>query len=280
MPEPQRGIDHLVHAVHDLDSAGDFYRRLRFQVGARNRHPWGTENRLVQFRSSFVELITVGDRPEDIPPHEPGRFSFGAFVRDYLHEREGITMLVLDSAHARADAERFASTGIGAFEPSFFERKGRRPDGSETEVAFTLAFALDPGLPAAASFVCQQHFPENFWNPAFQAHANGATDIRAVTVASPEPEARLGFLSALTGTPAEQSVGGYTFPLRREGHLDVAKGADDGEIAAFAIAMPDPARQAITLSAAGIPHDISNAGVIVRAPDACGVDILFSPTEA
>lgn len=280
MPEPQRRIDHLVHAVHDLDAAGDFYRRLGFQVGARNRHPWGTENRLVQFRSSFVELITVGDRPEDVPPHEPGRFSFGAFVRDYLRQREGVAMLVLDSADAPADADRFTSTGIGAFEPFFFERKGRRPDGSETEVAFTLAFALDPGLPTAAFFVCQQHFPDNFWNPAFQAHANGATDIRAVTVASPEPEARLGFLSAFTGTPAEQSLGAYTFPLQREGHLDVAKGADDGEIAAFAIAMPDPARQAITLRAAAIPYDISDAGVTVRAPDACGVDIVFSPTEA
>ncbi|WP_281024020.1 VOC family protein [Microvirga flavescens] len=41
-----RRIDHLVIAVHDLDKAADFYRRLGFQVGARNRHSWGTENRL------------------------------------------------------------------------------------------------------------------------------------------------------------------------------------------------------------------------------------------
>ena len=44
-----RRIDHLVVAVRDLDGAGRFYERLGFQVGARNRHPWGTENRLVQF---------------------------------------------------------------------------------------------------------------------------------------------------------------------------------------------------------------------------------------
>jgi catechol 2,3-dioxygenase-like lactoylglutathione lyase family enzyme len=55
-----RCLDHIVVAVRELDEAADVYRRLGFQVGARNRHPWGTENRLIQFGSSFVELITVG----------------------------------------------------------------------------------------------------------------------------------------------------------------------------------------------------------------------------
>ena len=41
-----RSIDHLVVAVRDLDGAARFYERLGFQVGSRNRHPWGTENRL------------------------------------------------------------------------------------------------------------------------------------------------------------------------------------------------------------------------------------------
>ena len=43
-----QGIDHIVHAVRDLDAAGDFYRRLGFTVGARNIHPWGTHNRIVR----------------------------------------------------------------------------------------------------------------------------------------------------------------------------------------------------------------------------------------
>jgi catechol 2,3-dioxygenase-like lactoylglutathione lyase family enzyme len=280
MSEPRRRVDHLVHAVHDLDAAGDFYRRLGFQVGARNRHPWGTENRIVQLGSSFLEIITVGDRPGDIPPHAPHRFSFGAFVQDYLRRREGVAMLVLDSADAPADAREFANAGIGAFETFFFERAGRRPDGSTTEVAFTLAFALDPGLPDAAFFVCQQHFPENFWNPAFQEHANGATNVSVVTIASPEPEARSGFLSTFAGSPATRTVGGYTCPLRNDGRVDLVENADGGGIVAFSVAVPDPAGLALALSAAAIPHDISDAGVTVRAPDAHGVDIVFSRAEA
>jgi catechol 2,3-dioxygenase-like lactoylglutathione lyase family enzyme len=151
---PQR-IDHLVLAVHDLEDAADLYTRIGFQVGARNRHPWGTENRLIQFRSSFLELITVAEAGQ-VPPHAPGFFSFGAFVEDYLTKRERLAMLALDSSDAAADAAQFTREGIAGFPPFSFERTGRQPDGTQTRVAFSLAFARDDRrrllrLPAAPS---------------------------------------------------------------------------------------------------------------------------------
>src|SRR3954453_4340397 len=182
-----RRNDHLVVAVHDLDPAGSFYQRLGFQVGARNPHPWGTENRIVQPPSSFIELITVGEGAA-IAPHRASAFSFGAFVQDYLRDREGLAMLVLDSRDAQADAALFAQEGIGAFEPFHFERSGQRPDGSETKVAFTLAFESAKDTLKASFFVCQQHFPENFWNPEFQRHDNRATQMSSVPLAAPDPE--------------------------------------------------------------------------------------------
>ena len=45
-----RGLDHIVHAVRDLDAAAAFYRRLGFTVSARNRHPWGTHNHIIQLQ--------------------------------------------------------------------------------------------------------------------------------------------------------------------------------------------------------------------------------------
>ena len=55
-----------------------------------------------------------------------------------------------------------------------FEREGRRPDGAAVKVAFSLAFADDKSAPDIHFAACQQHYPENFWNPAFQRHANSA----------------------------------------------------------------------------------------------------------
>jgi hypothetical protein len=90
------GLDHIVHAVRDLDAAAARYASFGFTVGARNRHPWGTHNVLVQFPGFFVELLTVGE-PEKIVPPGPRQLSFGAFTRDFLARREGFSMLVLES---------------------------------------------------------------------------------------------------------------------------------------------------------------------------------------
>lgn len=194
-----RPLDHLVIGVPDLAGAGVRFEALGFQVGGVNRHPWGTHNRIVQFADeTFLELITVGES-EKIPEHGPRRFSFGAFVRDALARRPGLSMLVLKGTDARADAADFAKLGIGDFEPFDFSRKGRRPDGSETEVAFSLAFAADPALPEAAFFTCQQYFPQNFWSDAAQTHPNGAKGTARVTLVAENPSDHHIFLGAFIG---------------------------------------------------------------------------------
>lgn len=193
-----RGLDHLVVGVRDLDAACALYEQLGFRVGARNRHPWGTENRIVQFPGSFLELISVGDAGAIEEPR-PGRFSFGAFVRDALARGEGMSMLVLESRDAQADNRAFAAAGIGAFEPFSFERKARRPSGEEVRVAFSLAFADDPEAPECGFFVCEQHEPQNFWNPDFQRHANGATGLSAAIMLTDDPEKHRAFLTSFTG---------------------------------------------------------------------------------
>ncbi len=287
-----RRIDHLVIAVHDLDKAGDFYRRLGFQVGARNRHSWGTENRLVQFPNAFLELITVGEGAQ-IPPHQQGHFSFGAFMRDYLRDREGIAMLVLQSQNAKADAADFAQKGIGSFEPFHFERAGRRPDGTEIKVAFTLAFASLESAPRAGFFVCQQHYPENFWNPAFQAHENGATGLATVALACPDPSRSKGFLTAFTDSiSTSPALHDLSFCLG-DAHLDVMTPDDAAEsyvsveaeldqpsFVAFAVRVEDIHAQAKRLDAAEIPYQHVGSRLVVPASAAYGTAIAFEPTQS
>jgi catechol 2,3-dioxygenase-like lactoylglutathione lyase family enzyme len=194
-----RRLDHITHAVHDLDAAAAFYERLGFIVGARNRHSWGTHNRVIQLDRFYIELLTVG-APERIPPHAPRSFSFGAFHRDFLDRREGLDMLLLDSRDAAADAAAFAAAGIGDFDIFRFEREGRRPDGAAVHLAFSLVFATDPRAPDIGFVSCQHHHaPENFWNPDFQAHLNGATGVGGVVMVAENPSDHHIFLSAFTG---------------------------------------------------------------------------------
>ena len=192
------GLDHIVHAIRDLDAAGEFYSRAGFTVGARNRHPWGTHNRIVQFAGVFIELVNVGE-PELIVSNAPGSFSFGGFARDFLAHGEGLAMLVLEGRAAAADANAFRAAGIGDFRVFDFERQAKRPDGSTVKVAFSLAFAADAKTPDIGYFTCQQHFPENFWNPTFQVHPNGVAGIAGVVMVSERPEEHRHFIGAFSG---------------------------------------------------------------------------------
>jgi catechol 2,3-dioxygenase-like lactoylglutathione lyase family enzyme len=272
-----RRIDHIVIAVRNLEEAGDFYRRLGFQVGTRNQHPWGTENRLIQFGSSFVELITVGAQAHRIPPHETRRFSFGAFLRDYLQQRQGLAMLALSSSNAQRDAALFAESGIGDFETFSFERNGVRPDGAQTHVAFSLAFARDSHAPDAGFFVCQQHRPENFWDRRFQRHANGTSNIAAVALTTAAPERHVTFFTAFTGAEKQShSSGHYTFALNG-GRVELLHDLQARQpfLTSFTVPVNDIQAMASRLAAEKIPFmDAENTLVISRS-SAFGAEIRF-----
>jgi catechol 2,3-dioxygenase-like lactoylglutathione lyase family enzyme len=192
------GLDHIVHAVRDLDAAAEFYRRAGFTVGARNRHPWGTHNRIVQLKNCYIEILEVAE-PEKIAPHAARSFSFGAFNRDFLVAREGFSMLILNSSNAVEDGRSFEAAGIGGFKVLDFAREGAKPDGTAVKLAFSLAFARDPASPGLRFAVCQHHFPENFWDPAFQTHANGAKAVPGVAMVAENPTDHHIFLKAFTG---------------------------------------------------------------------------------
>jgi hypothetical protein len=283
-----RGLDHIVHAVRDLDAAGATYARLGFTVGARNRHPWGTHNRIVQFPGFFIELLAVAE-PEKIPPPDPRVPSFGAFNRDFLAHGEGFSMLVLESRDAAADAADFRANGIGDFDVFRFEREGRRPDGVSVKVAFSLAFASDPKPSQARFFTCQQHVPENFWNPAFQAHANGAAGVAGVVLVAENPTDHHIFFSAFVGErELEATSSGVTVrtprgeiqvmdPAAYRIHFGLAPPpvADGAAIAALRLAVADGARTAEHLAAAGVAASERMGRLIVPPEAVHGAALVF-----
>ncbi len=286
-----RGLDHVVHVVRDLEAAGEFYDMLGFTVGARNRHPWGTHNRLIQLPGFFVEVLEVAD-PEAIPPHAEGVFSFGAFNRDFVARQEGLSMLVLEGSDPAAEKAEFDAAGFGGFELFDFSRQGKRPDGSDVEVAFSLAFARDPASPHAGFFTCLQKRPESFWSPDLQRHMNGATGITGVVLVAPEPEQHIRFLETFVGGPLRRAVDGWHIARTPRGDVDVmtpalfaerfgvTAPADEGlRVAAlrFGVADIDKARRRLTSSRMAAEEI---AGLIVIGPrSALGATLVFEQAE-
>src|SRR6266487_67731 len=132
------GLDHVVHAVRDLAAAAELYGRLGFTVGARSRHAWGTHNHVVQLPGFFVEPLTVAE-PEKLGS-DGFSTNFGRFNQSFLARREGLSVLLLESGDAVADAASFRATGIAASDALRFEREGTRLDGTKVKVGFSVAF--------------------------------------------------------------------------------------------------------------------------------------------
>ena len=282
-----RGLDHIVHAVRDLDAAAALYRRLGFTVGARNRHPWGTHNHIVQLSGFFVELLAVAD-PEKLG--EDG-FSalFGTFNRIFLKSHEGLSFLMLESQDADADARDFGAAGIAVSKALTFEREGVRPDGSKRKVGFSLAFARDAGAPAIGFATCRQHNPENFWSPSLQQHPNGASAIASAVIVAENPSDHHIFLSAFTGERELHATSSGITAATPRGDLaimdaaafrshfgvpppDLAGGA---RLAAIWFTVRERGALIAALDAGAVPR-VAHMGRVVVAPEAAmGATLVF-----
>jgi hypothetical protein len=283
-----RGLDHVVHAVRDLDSAAELYRRLGFTVGARNRHAWGTHNHLVQLPGFFVELLAVAE-PEKLGSDGFSAL-FGTFNRLFLKDQEGLSLVILESDDATADAARFRRAGIGVSDAMHFEREGKRPDGAAVKVGFSLAFARDGGAPAIGFAVCQQHFPENFWNPAFQQHPNTANAIEGVVLVADNPSDHHIFLSAFTGVRDLHATSSGVIASTARGDIKVMDpaafrshfGSEPPEIsrgariAAMQFRVRDHAALKAALEAGGIITFARMGSTVVGPETARGAALAFS----
>ena len=285
------GLDHVVHAVRDLDAAAERYRRLGFTVGARNRHAWGTHNHLVQLPGFFIELLSVAE-PEKLGD-DSFSILFGRFNQSFLMRQEGLAFLLLESDDAAADAAAFQTAHISASQVLKFEREGKQADGSGVKVAFSLAFASDAKAPEIGFAVCQQHYPENFWNPAFQRHANTASTIAGVVIVAENPADHHIFLSAFTGVRGLRTTSsgivastlrGYIWimdPAAFRGHFgteppDIAQGSSPGSrLAAIEFRVRDRAALTAALKAGGIASSASMGATIVAPDAAMGATLVF-----
>ena len=288
-----RGLDHIVIVAHDLDALSAFYRSLGFKLGARNTHPWLTQNHIVQFSGCFLELVSTADgfvKPDASAPES----GFALGVANYLDRREGAAMLVLESPDIKADHAEFKSRGIGKGDVFRFGRKGKRPDGSEVELAFSVSFTDgSTTIPGQGFFVCEQHFPDAFWNPAFQQHENAVTGIDAIVVQAPQPDDCMDFLLAFSGATTSHPITGGRAIETGRGRIEVMTEAglrtivgnaapDVGPGPAFAavrFASKDLSARRAALEKGKTPFTELNGRLVVGSEAAHGVALVFEAVQ-
>jgi catechol 2,3-dioxygenase-like lactoylglutathione lyase family enzyme len=286
-----RGLDHIVHAVRDLDAAAEFYRRLGFTVGARNRHAWGTDNHLVQLPGFFIEILTVA-RPEmldrDVEHRELAKL-FGTFNRDAIARGDGFSILNLESQAIAADVSALASAGIGCSGELTFSRQGTQADGSKVTLGFSLGFARDESSPHVAFALAQQHNPQAFWNPKFQLHANTAQAVLGAVLVADNPTDHHIFLSAFTGERELHSTSAGIAARTERGDVEIIEpvafrdrfGVDvaaEGEgmtLAGLRIGVADPRAAERLIENSGIASHRRLDARIVAPAAAFGATLIF-----
>lgn len=285
--EMPHGLDHIAHAVRDLDAGAELYRRMGFTVGARNRHPWGTHNHIVLLHGFFIEILTVAE-PDKLGG-DGMSILFGEFHKRFLAVHEGLSFLVLESKDADRDARHFAESGIAQSGSVHFKREGTRPDGSPVTVAFSLAFAQAADADCAFA-VCQQHFPENFWNPKFQDHANGVTAIAGAVLVADDPAAHAAYMRAYCGVGVQKAQDRISAPTAR-GRVDVvtpelfvrefgcAPTGPDGtfRLSALRFLTRDLSSAEKCLKDGGLSPHKPDERLIVHPAEALGATIAFEP---
>jgi hypothetical protein len=232
-----KGINHLVLAGHDLEAMRSHYAGLGFTVTPRGQHPFGTGNSLIQLHGTYLELLAV-TAPQDVPEHRAGHFSFAAFNRDYLARHAGFSMLVLDTADARADIKAWRAAGLHTYEPFDFSRTAKMPDGAEITVGFSLAFVSHPAAPWLGLFACQHYAPEYFAQPRYVQHANGAMRVQDVWIVGETAPDLARFMQTVTGTKAAMDDPSVTTLQTRIGTIVLAQ--PQAFEKAFGLAAPHP----------------------------------------
>ena len=217
-----RDLDHFVMPVSSLAVARGRLTALGFTVSPDARHPFGTENCCVFMSDgSFIEPLAIGDEAAYIRAID----AENTFVKGHhnfcaARNSEGFSHLVVKSSNARADHAEFIKSGISGGDIVDFGRKFVKADGTDAEVAFSLAFAREPNSPDTTFFACQVVKSVPGGRGALVEHANGALRTKRVLILAHEPKRFAGFLGQFFKGGAADTSGGITFSLPG-GNVDV-----------------------------------------------------------
>lgn len=181
-------LDHVVINVGaGLNEAAARYRRLGFQLSERGHHSLGSSNHLAIFKRNYLELLG----------YETDR---GHLRKALWQSPPGLSGLVWKTEDADAVYRHLQQRELAGDPAASFFRPVTLPDGSQQEARFHTVALQAEKVPNGRSFFCQHLTPEAVWQPAWQQHPNGVTQISEFVIASGDPAAAAAVYGQLFGT--------------------------------------------------------------------------------
>jgi len=283
MTHPVKGIDHIVLLVSDLDASARRFAALGFTLSPRGTHSphMGSANYTIILRDDYFELMgLIAETPSN------------ATKRKALAEKgDGMAAIACRIGDARAARAALAELGIATGDVMDFSRPLPLPDGGAGTAAFSVTTFEPREVPTGEMFMCEHKTRDMVWRPELMTHANGATALAGVVVASASPEetarafARLFAAERVQGaddtfsvTTGEKSASITCMtPMAATGYyagMDAGK-ILRGDFAALRIAVDDIAKTQAHLQSSSIGFTKGRGGTSVFvAPDDAGGTLM------
>lgn len=181
-----KGIDHIVIAVNDLDTAIKTYTNLGFTVVEGGKHPTGSYNALIGFEDgAYIEILAFYEKSPDHP------------WWDLLHQRGGgLIDFCMQTDDIRADHAKFRELGVEMSDIVDLSRK--RPDGYLLEWINNKTYDEYQGL---IPFIIEDKTPREERVPKETDHANGVTGIHTMTFATADFDIPQEIIGTMLGEP-------------------------------------------------------------------------------
>ena len=260
-------IDHLVIAVSDLESSAQRYRQLGFTLSPKGVHSaaLGTVNHTIMLQNDYFELLAVA-HPTERNEH----------WRETLAIGPGLAGMAMTTNDAPAARKFWLQAGLSPDATIQFSRAVPRPDGRTMEARFEVV-SLDqvPGT-GLHLFVCSQPTREAVWLPELMTHANGATRLRRIHLACPDPDfSARQWQRVLPHSSLRKATAGLCIDTgRHEIRLTQSSSAGPRALGIdFAVADLDRCRE--LLSQGDVPYADEATGIVVNERLADGVRLRF-----
>lgn len=181
------GIDHIVIAVTDLDTAASDYEKLGFTVVPGGRHPVGTHNCLISFADgSYIEIIAF------YQANTAHRWWLA------LQKGDGFVDFCMQTNDLVGDTAKLRKAGVAIDDPVPWSRT--RPDGYQLKWLLSLAREPHRGV---APFLIQDETPREERIPRQTAQKNNAVGIGAIAVAVDDLSSVSRWYEGVLGRPGE-----------------------------------------------------------------------------